>query len=120
LELSGELLGFLEIFLGEVGDVVEPGGCDADLLSRSRERASEGLEGALAVIERFIFITLVAGHKRDQGDERAAEHQRGDGKDSLGRERLGRVVRDVDGGGSEDCVDEEENPERQVFGGRIG
>jgi hypothetical protein len=29
-------------------------------------------------------------------------------------------VRDVDGGGSEDCVDYEENPEWQVFGGRIG
>ena len=99
------MLGFLEIFLGKVGDVVEPGGCDADLLSSGRERAGEGLEGALAVIERFIFLALVAGHQRNQGDKRAHEHQRGDGKDRLGRERLGRVVRDVDGGGSEDCVD---------------
>jgi hypothetical protein len=60
-----ELLGFLKIFLGEAGDFIDAGGGDTDLLGGGGQRAREGFEGALAVVESFVFNAFVACDERD-------------------------------------------------------
>ena len=117
-EGGGELLGFLKIFLSEAGDFIEAGGRDADLLGGGGERAGEGFEGALAVVEGFVLDAFVAGDERDEGDEGAGEDEGGDEKYGLAGKWAGGAGGEEAGGTEERGIGDEEDPEREFSGGR--
>ena len=116
LKLSGELLGLLEIFLREGGDLVETGSSDTDLFGRGGENMGEGFEGTLTVVEGFVFLGFVADDERHKSSEGAEQDEDGDDKNCLRGKRLRRVVGEKSGGGEQHGVGEKENPEGKFRG----
>jgi hypothetical protein len=125
LQFVWQLLGVAGAALGGLGDFVEPAGGDADLFGGRADRARQGLQRTLPVVECLVLLSLVGGDKRDQSDDRAQRHEADDGKHRVGRQRLRAIHGDEARGGDKRRIGGNEDPGRQfgigdggIHGGR--
>ncbi|MCX6943503.1 MAG: hypothetical protein NT173_01840 [Opitutales bacterium] len=119
LQHLGHLLGLGEILLRQLGDLMQAGGGDADLLGGGGQGEGERLQPALPVVQGLVLHPLVAQHEGDDADDRPGDHAGGDGVDGGGRQGAGAAVGDQPGREQQDRVSQKKNPLGQ-FGGRGG
>ena len=94
----GEVFGVAEVLEGEFGDSVQAGGGDADLFGGRGDRAGEGFESPLAIIEHFVFHALIVSDDRHEAGDRADDQAEDDGQGRAIRERAGTAPGDEAGG----------------------
>ena len=115
-ELLGQLLGLMQLFLGQVVELVQSVGRDADLLGGIGERAGQALEIALPFVERLILTRGVVAEERDGAEQRGEGHAAGDGQDHRGGKRLGAAEGDQHSHAEEGGVADQKRPFGQARG----